>query len=373
MRMMLRLVFQFLIRSGAILMLPVTLALELPGYQAGKSLLERNWPTTLEVVDSSATPIAIVTLVFGAVVSVRWGDILLGQPGRPWRSACSALLPAALVGAIAGTTHLAWSAFLIAGSAGDTAGRFQPAPVGVAALAIATSAIAGGLMGLVWHSWLLPVALGVSAYVTVVALFSGPYANLVNLGGVGSVLAGVRARPSVLTAQALLCLSVCLVAPVVASAARRGVSAGMMVLVLPILMAVLVVHQGPGRFGPAQLTWSCAGDDPAVCVADMPTKQGRSLSARVHVLEHRWRDLGGVTTASYAQRQDVDPRSSRTPLALWPGMDDQALAFSLVQAKFACTDSWSPEQVHVAEVLARQLASGAVPRFADDVTDLSCR
>lgn len=143
-------------------------------------------------------------------------------------------------------------------------------PVVPALLSVFAYAALGAAIGRAWPSLLAPPVCAVGLYVVAGYVESHGPDPLVQFGGATADLVGLQYRPDVLAAQSIWLAVIAVGALVAAVSTVRGyprlATRGTACLVVVACCAAWLASLGGIRFEPAQMSYTCRGHHPKVCV-----------------------------------------------------------------------------------------------------------
>lgn len=377
------LLLRLLTRSGAGVVAPLALALEVPTLLESRAALGHTWASTIEVANGSAVLLVILGAVASCTLALRWVRHAAMLDGFPGRSAGYWWAPALLTSAVLVAVHGLWVLGVCVLTAGGTTGHVSWWPLLPVPFAVLAGCLLGGGVAVVTRSWLAPVLLGVLLYVGLVTTSSGSLTHLLGLGGVGHAIEGMRVRPEVPAVQLawfglLAAVSATGTLLLVRRSAKLIVTVGLAAVAM-VVAAGAAVAVGPQRYElDPELSWSCSGQAPRVCRPD-GSSLDPSLVARVQEADARWAAVLGQDTlaATYWERLGLPVPGHDTEVALSGSMSDQHLLESVIAAGYPCSDGWTYgqyEAMHrVATVLAGSPLEETAPGLAASVAQAGVR
>lgn len=246
---------------------------------------------------------------------------------------------------------------VFAGSPDDLAnlrglpGDPNPLPCCVALAAILAAALVGGLLGTTNARGLEPVV----AVVAILALIYGVRLaggrTLIDIGGVSVVLIGVRHRSVVTLWQMAFylsligTLSLALTSSWTRSKARMVLAIGATALVgLSLVVAV------PVRFEGSPNQWVCDPATPRVCVSAEDANRLAEYAPAVRRIAKVAPLVGLETHAKY--RQTVGITCGPGSFSLDPALSMHQLTFDFVQFSVPCSGQWGTAQLDDADMVA---------------------
>lgn len=322
---------------------PLALALEIPTYLEGRTIVGSNWASTMEIANGSAVLLAILSLVAGASVGVltsRSGRMLSGLPVR---SALAALVPGLASGLLVTVVHLCWVMVVVVLGRNAT-GPFSPVTVLPPLVAILVAGPTGALVGGALGSWLAPPFLGLISSIVLITV-DGAAENLVNLGGIGLELTALQVRPAVVWSQVAWFVAIGVATTMLAVGRHAGTRAtAVAVAGAAVLLGVgasSVLAQGAGRFELGATEWVCAGADVRFCVLSEDEAVFDDGRDQLQEAARRWAEIDprglGVT---YWQRLDIPVPGHEREFSLRETYLDEEAAEVIITSSFDCAQSW---------------------------------
>lgn len=370
-------------RVGAVYLVPLAIALQIPTVWEQRRALGHDWTSTLEVANGSAVLLAILGIVASSLIASRWSDTeeLLGPITRQfwWRF----LVPGGLVAATLVLVHLLWVlGVVVADVRNGLSGTANPGVLVPVVLAITGCSLVGAVIGGRVKSWYAAPALGVLLYVGLIN--GGPVVGtMLQLGGIGMRLSALVVRPELVVAQSVMWGAVSLAAVLFAASTvrPRGVRVGLLVIAMTVVAvpASAVSSVPRERFELADsLEWTCQGAAPSLCAlsGDAPGDLV-DLQQRYAEAHRRWsRSSSSGAVETYWQRLDVPVPGHRHEVRVARAMSDAEIVQEVITADLPCVDRWTYEQFLVMEEVSRRLVGAGLDRpqqSADAaIPDLTC-
>jgi hypothetical protein len=312
----------------------------------------RSWTSVIEAVNGSwvvMSLIAAAAAALGTSLSRDQSESLAAMTGRArrWPLGISGT-----VGLVSCAVHVVVViGLLVWGYLRGLPGDPNPLPCCVALAAILAAALVGGLLGTTNARGLEPVV----AVVAILALIYGVRLAggraLIDIDGVSVVLIGVRHRSVVTLWQMAFylsligTLSLALTSSWTRSKARMVLAIGATALVgLSLVVAV------PVRFEGSPNQWVCDPATPRVCVSAEDANRLAEYAPAVRRIAKVAPLVGLETHAKY--RQTVGITCGPGSFSLDPALSMHQLTFDFVQFSVPCSGQWGTAQLDDADMVA---------------------
>jgi hypothetical protein len=321
----------------------------------------RSWASVVEAVDGAWLVLGILVVGCAAAVSVQpWQnrEMTAGLPDSGARTIAAA---GVVVGLVAVAVHVVTvAALLVWGWAVGLPGHPRLWPVLSVLAGLLTCAMFGTAVARFGAGVLTPL-LAMGAYLAVLFVLRALGGNdLIDLGGVSVVLVGLAPDTQAMIWRAAWLVAAGVIAWWLAVHGRRAFCRARFLVLVPVTLALAITaaQSMDAGFVKTPVKWVCEPGPPKVCVAAEYDDRLVDYASAVTRMAP-FAEQVGLPRPPDGYRQTVGVRPGPGSFNVDAQLNNEQLAFDLVQFTLPCSVRWAEPQLQQADVVAAWIATQA--------------